>query len=131
MVPGMRSHLISAAVMAATGAFLAIRYGMAYALFDEWPLVVAAIAYAGAAIWWIALECAATRRPWVHLIVVWAPAILPAWPLARATVASRTDDTAALGVLLHLGPAGFALLASAAGAFVIFNRILWPKPVTG
>lgn len=123
----MRSHLFSAAVMLAAGIFLMNEGGMAFLEFGDWRLTLAAAAYAAGAMWWIVLEARATHRLWLHLIAVWLPATLPTWPLVRAVIASRADDTAALAVLLYLGPAGIALLASAGGAFVIFNRILWPK----
>jgi hypothetical protein len=115
-------YLVPASLMFLSGAFLLARGGMGYAFFDEGPLVVGGLVYALAALWWIVGMATARRNVLLHLLLVWTPAAAPLWLLYLAGA-----DSSGLAFLVHGGPAAVTVLACTAGAFVIFQRALWPK----
>lgn len=126
----MRSSVVAASMMLAAGLFLAWGPGSVYPFLDSWQVVSGVLVYAVGAIWWIVLQAAATRRLGLHLLLVWLPAAAPTWPLVHAVQATNVHDSAALAVLLHTGPAVFALLTSAVGALAILDRILFKDEKT-
>jgi len=122
----LRRYLLPGALLFASGGFALARFHGFWQL-TEWPVAAVVTAYVVGSAWWIVVAARSRRRLWLNLLAAWVPAGIPLIPLLRALDASNRDDSAGLAVLAHAGPAALALLASAAGAFVIFLRILEPK----
>lgn len=123
----MKGYLGPAVLMLTSVAFLTIRGGMGYDLFDTWPLRIAGAIYLAGAVWWVSVAARAKHRLWLHLVLVWAPVIAPGVPFAMATDASRRDDSAGLAVLFYFGPAAVVCLISMIGALAVMLRLTEPR----
>lgn len=121
----MPIYAVSGLLMLASGAFMALQDGLGPDFLAEQPLAAAAAVYLLGTVGWTVAALRQTRRLWLHLALVWAPLVAPAWPLARAVAISEYDDTAGLAVLLHMGPAGVVGLVCAFGALGVLLRMSW------
>jgi hypothetical protein len=115
----MAQYGISAALMLASAAFLAVGAGWNYDRLTPWPVALGAILYVAGAVWWLALVVRAKRRLWLHFALAWAPAIGPLWPFA---IAMARDDTG-FATMAHMGSAGVAVLASLTVALIVLLRM--------